>query len=116
MAVDYRVPCASLNMKHEILEPDDTRLREVLREARTDPPLPPRFQEAVWRRVETATSVPVPLTWLEGLVERLLRPRVALAGMATVMLIGALAGVMSGMAGARENAQARYLAAVSPHP
>jgi hypothetical protein len=47
-------------------------------------------------------------------VERLLRPRIAVAGLAGLLLVGAVAGVASGQAAARQAAQARYLAAVAP--
>ena len=38
----------------------DEALRKVLKEWRTDAALPPRFQEAVWRRVEHAKPAPAP--------------------------------------------------------
>ena len=36
----------------------DDALRNVLKEWRTDASLPPRFQEAVWRRIEQAERTP----------------------------------------------------------
>jgi ABC-type nitrate/sulfonate/bicarbonate transport system permease component len=49
-------------------------------------------------------------------VERLLRPRVALAGLALALVAGGLTGVLSGVDDARQRAQDRYLAAVAPSP
>jgi hypothetical protein len=100
------------------LEPDEARLRELLRAARPAPPaLPLRFQEAVWRRIErgeTTREAVGPLPWIDQLVERLLRPRLALAGIAALLLVSGLAGVLSGAAAARQAAQARYVSAVAP--
>jgi hypothetical protein len=106
-------------MNEHAEQTNEPRLRELLREARPAPPLPPRFQEAVWRRIaetESAADPAGPLTWLDLLVERLLRPRIALAGLVALLLIGGLAGVASGQAAARQAAQARYLASVAPQP
>jgi hypothetical protein len=104
-------------MKTENPEPNEARLRDLLRDARPAPPLPPRFQEAVWRRIEQAGSPPEAtsvLTGLDRLVERLLRPRFALAGITALLLVSGLAGVLSGNETARQAAQARYLSAVAP--
>jgi hypothetical protein len=91
----------------------------LLKEARPAPPLPPRFQELVWRRLERAESLaeaPSRLAWLDRLVGRLLQPRLAVATLAVLLLAGGLMGVRSGAAAARQTAQARYLAAVAPNP
>src|SRR5512137_101134 len=99
--------------KHE-----EARLRELLREGRPAPPLPPRFQESVWRRIERAEAPAEafsPLPWLDGLVERLLRPRFALAGVTALLLVSGLAGALRGVETTRQTAQERYLSAVAPH-
>jgi hypothetical protein len=104
-------------MKTENPEPAEERLRELLREARPAPPLPPRFQDAVWRRIERDDAASAPASspsWLDRFVERLLRPRLALAGITALLLVSALAGVLSGAETARQAAQARYLSAVAP--
>jgi hypothetical protein len=106
-------------MKDTMMEPDDARLHSLLGEARSAPPLPPRFQEAVWRRIErdglsaAGPSVPV---WLDRAVGWLLRPRIAMAGLAALVLVSGLAGGLSTLNTARQSAQARYLAAVAPQP
>jgi hypothetical protein len=104
-------------MKTENRESMEGPLRELLRSARPAPPLPPRFQEGVWRRIEGAEAPgsASPWAWLDGLVERLLRPRFALAGIAALLMISGLAGVLSGTEMAKQTAQARYLAAVAPN-
>ncbi|MCX6904473.1 MAG: hypothetical protein NTW03_13520 [Verrucomicrobia bacterium] len=102
------------------LESNDEPLRSLLRSARSAPPLPPRFQESVWRRLESpaalARKTPSPLAWLEGWVERLLLPRVALASLTLLLAAGGVAGVVSSAGVAKQQAQARYLSAVAPNP
>jgi hypothetical protein len=71
-------------------EPDDDRLRALLRGAHPAPPPPPRFREAVWRRVESAEARPAAAPWPVARVEHLLLPRVALAGLALALLAGGL--------------------------
>jgi hypothetical protein len=105
-------------MKTEHPEPNEVGLRDLLREARPAPPLPPRFQEGVWRRIEKAeapSEAASPLAWLDRLVERLLRPRFALASITALLLVSGLAGVLNGTETAKQTAQARYLSAVAPN-
>lgn len=94
-------------------------LRELLSQSKAHPPLASNFQEAVWRRIERS-EVPatVPATaggWLERWLERLLLPRVALASLAFLLILGGITGVVTTSNGAREQAQARYLSAVAPN-
>ncbi len=104
---------------NEPLESNDSRLRAVLRESRPAPPLPPRFRESVWRRIEDAeapaSAVPYPLAWLERCVECLLLPRFALAGVALLLVAGGLTGLLAGESVAQQQAQERYLSAVAPN-
>ena len=105
-------------MKIENPEPSDGRLRELLRETCPAPPLSPRFQEGVWRRIEKSTAqsqITPPVSWLDGFVERLLRPRFALAVITALVLVSGLAGVLSGTETARQAAEARYFSAVAPN-
>ena len=96
---------------------NDAQLSALLRESRTAPALPPRFQENVWRRIEagdpSARAVPGG-SWLETLTALLLRPRFALAAAVALVFAGALLGVREGGQTARHEAQARYLASVAP--
>jgi hypothetical protein len=96
---------------------NNERLRTVVREARPSPPLPPRFQESVWRRIESAKT-PGPSFSLAGWFDQaagwLLRPRLAMAGVAAMLLIGISIGVVQGGSLAHDLARQRYIAAVSP--
>jgi hypothetical protein len=114
-------------MNQENINPDpgsaeagDEKLGALLRASRVSPELPPRFQEGVWRRIEEADA-PVKSTagiaWLDALVTLILmlRPRLALATAAVLIIAGALLGVRDGNQMAHQDAQARYLAAVAPN-
>jgi len=112
-------------MNKENINPDpgsaeagDVKLGALLRTSRVSPELPPRFQEGVWRRIEEADA-PVKSTgsiaWLDALAALVLRPRLALATAAVLMVAGALLGVRTGSQVAHQDAQARYLAAVAPN-
>jgi hypothetical protein len=97
--------------------PDDEKLRGLLRQARPAPPLPPGFEDSVWRRIERSVVPavkPEAVAWFDRLLELLLRPRLALSGIAVLLLLSSVAGVLSGTEAARRSAQDRYLAAVAP--
>lgn len=102
-------------MKKEPLYSDDAQLQALLRTGRTAPALPPRFQENVWRRIGDAEAKPESASWLDELVARLLRPRLAFAAVAALLLAGILTGAHAGVETARHEAQTRYLAAVAPN-
>ncbi len=107
-------------MKNDTPPPDDGRLRSLLRESRPSPPLPPRFREAVWHRIErtepAAATLPSSFAWLEQWVDRLLRPRFAVASLVLLLVAGGLTGVLTSAGLAKQQAQERYLAAVAPNP
>lgn len=95
---------------------DEARLRALLRESKSTSPLPPRFQENVWRRIERV-EVGQPgdrRNWLDALVNLVLRPRLAFAAVAVLVLMGTVLGVREGVQTAHHEAQARYLTAVAP--
>lgn len=97
--------------------PDDPKLTSLLREFRVAPSLPPRFQEQVWRRIadgEADNNAGSP-GWLEAAITFLLRPRLAVATLAALVIAGALIGTHDGNLLARHNAEARYLASVAPN-
>lgn len=106
-------------MKSENFNPADEKLGTLLRESRTFPALPPRFQENVWRRIEDAEASARSggsITWLEALVALILRPRFAYAALAALLLAGISFGAYSGTQSARHEAEARYVASVAPNP
>jgi hypothetical protein len=105
-------------MNEEKLNPEDANLRALLRESRTKPSLPPRFQEGVWRRIEgteTALENGREPSRLEAIVAWALRPRFALATAVVIIVVGSLAGVQQGRQTARQEAQARYLSVEAPN-
>lgn len=97
---------------------DDAKLSALLRQGCQSPPLPPRFQENVWRRVERAEA-PAQAgggpAWLDTFAALVLRPRFAYATVATLMLAGILLGTHQGAQVAKQDAQARYIALVAPN-
>jgi hypothetical protein len=95
--------------------PGDPRLSALLREARTAPGLPPRFQQSVWRRIEDAEAPAKSDSWLDALAKLILRPRFALPAAALVLLVGVLAGTLEGRQMARHEAQMNYLGSEVPH-
>ncbi len=106
-----------LNPKPEQEEPLD----KVLRQWTVDAPLPPRFQEQVWRRLQRAETRRAPALW--GPIQRWLdsglpRPRMALAYVTALMVVGVAAGsVTAQIRTSRVEASlgARYLQAVDPY-
>ena len=117
-------PAALEPMNKENINPDpgfaeasDAKLGALLRASRVSPALPPRFHEGVWRRIEKAAAPAKSnggIAWLDALAALVLRPRLALATAAVLMVAGALLGVRDGNQMAHQDAQARYLAAVAP--
>ena len=107
-------------MKTNQTPQDDSALRQVLREWRVDAPLPPRFQEEVWRRIDRAESQAQPSFWgwLSSLLEvRLLRPQFAFSYVAALVLLGVAAGSFAAQAATRRaNADlgARYVQSLDP--
>ena len=88
-------------MKIEQLNEDPEPVRKLLREWPVNTPLPPRFQEQVWQRIEKASTRDEPVFWpafLKWLVSVTTRPALALA-YATVLLF---AGLGAGYWHARE--------------
>lgn len=102
-------------MKKENSNPTVEELGALLRESRATPALPPRFRQNVWRRIEAAEAPARRASWLEALAGLILRPRLALAVAAALVLAGAFAGVQEGRQVARHDAQMNYLASVAPN-
>ncbi len=83
-------------MKPSIPSRDDEALRGLLREWKVATPLPPRFQEQVWRRIESegadAIAAPSPWSRLQNWIDSVL-PRPALAVAYIVVLLATGAGM-----------------------
>jgi hypothetical protein len=99
-------------MKEDKLEPVDANLTTLLRSGRPSAELPLGFRDAVWRRIEKGERRTA------GLVERLaqlfLRPRLAMATAAAVILLAAGAGAVRGISAGERQAMHRYVASVDP--
>ena len=105
-------------MNEPRIDPQDSPLSKLLRTTCPSPNLPPRFQEGVWRRIETAEArgvVTFAPGWIEAFAALILRPRSAFAAAAVLILAGGWLGVHEGTQVARLDAQARYVAAVAPN-
>lgn len=94
---------------------NDPKLSALLRESRLSPALPPRFQQNVWRRIETAAASVKSDSWLDALAALILRPKFAFVTVAVLLGVGIVFGTMDGSQAARHDAQARYIAAVAPN-
>lgn len=98
----------------EKINPDDARLSALLRQSRSSPSLPPRFQENVWRRIEDSEAAIKPDTWLDALAALMLRPRFAAIAVTVLVIAGALLGVREGNQMAQQDARSQYIIAVAP--
>ena len=100
--------------------PSDEALSQVLHQWKVDAPLPPRFQDQVWRRIERSESqlqVPAWVPLWHRLTSALARPSLAVSYVTLLMLVGLLAGywqVRSARAQTDENMGARYVQLVAP--
>jgi len=98
--------------------PQDAGLVALLHQSRPAPPLPPRFQESVWRRIEArerqTTDEISSSSWLDVLVQRFLQPRWAVASLVMLIVAGGVVGAARSSAEFRHQAQIRYLSAVAP--
>jgi hypothetical protein len=110
-------------MKSNNSNGDEAQLKALLQEWDPRPSLPPRFQEAVWRRIERAESTPVPGVTLGQLfamwlATKLPRPALAAAYVTVLLVIGAGVGwSQARQESARITAElgARYAQAVDPY-
>ena len=103
-------------MKPENPNPKDARLSTLLREARAAAPLPPRFREGVWRRIEEGeTPARARMGWLDALAMWALRPRLALAAAVVLICAGSVFGAVRGTQANHQDAQSRYVASVAPN-
>ncbi|PWU18643.1 MAG: hypothetical protein C5B50_08520 [Verrucomicrobia bacterium] len=99
-------------MRNDIHEVPDDKLTALLKAARPSAELPVGFQGAVWRRIETAGHHSPGV--LERLAAWLLMPRVALAGLAVVVLLAAGIGAARGIQIGEREARDQYMTSVDP--
>jgi hypothetical protein len=110
-------------MKTESENPEP--LRKVMREWRVTEPLPPRFQEGVWRKIQqaesgatgatTTTLWSVCMTWLASVLPR---PAVAVAYLSVLLVAGMTAGYWQARqttAHLDNELGSRYVQAVDPY-
>ena len=73
-------------------------MTNLLREWKVESPLPPRFKERVWQRIEMAESPAVgPLSWLGSWVAKTLaRPAMAFSYVMVLLLAGLTIGFWHG--------------------
>ena len=101
-------------------DPNKDPLASVLKQWRMDAPLPPRFQQQVWNRIERNTAEPVALwplavAWLRSSIAR---PALAVAYALVLLFLGMTGGALQAQ---RDNAriastiEARYVQSVDPY-
>jgi hypothetical protein len=100
-------------------EDNDPRLDTLLKEWKIGEPLPPRFQESVWRRIEDAQagSAIAATRWRDRLATIFARPAIAAVCAALLLMAGLTAGFWRGNHDSvqwdKELAH-RYVAAIDP--
>ena len=87
----------TIKMKKNNPSDDDKALHDLLKEWKVESSLPPRFQERVWRRIETEEAQPVPAfaPWAairKWIADYLPRPSLAIAYVAVLLAAGAGVG------------------------
>ena len=99
----------------------DEALSRLLKTWKTEAPLPPRFQEAVWQRIQSAETHPVSgffhtiAAWIEAVLGR---PALAASYVAVLLLTGIAAGYWHGegrAAHAQSEWRSRYVQTVDPY-
>ena len=106
-------------MKPETPKQDDEALSRALQDWKVKAPLPPRFQERVWRRIEgNETREPGWIVFFRRISASISRPSLAVSYVTILLLAGLLAGyrqVRVTRAHADEAMGARYVQMVDPY-
>ena len=106
-------------MKAQDSNPNDAALSRVLQQLKVQAPLPPRFEEAVWRQIERGESqAPGWLTMVARFLAALARPSLASSYLAVLLLAGLLAGYWQARAAnahAEAQLSARYVQMIDPY-
>jgi hypothetical protein len=109
------------DMKQDSSNPGDETLHQVLQQWKVAAPLPPRFQEEVWhriQRVDSQPSAPAWLVYLQRLFAGLVRPSLAASYVTVLLLAGLLAGywqVRATRAQFEGDLGARYVQMLDPY-
>ena len=89
----WRFNTAAFNAVKQKDSSNDQPLSDVLRQWKVDATLPPRFQEAVWRRITSTEAKPA---WWHSITSRIeaafKKPALAVSYVAILLLIGTTAG------------------------
>ena len=99
----------------------DRLLDSALREWELKDPLPPRFREQVWRRIERAEAQAPAGLWpqfVNRITQALAQPSVALSYVTLLVLAGLLAGFLQGRVEKThtlEQLSARYVQVLDPY-
>ncbi len=108
-------------MKPHQTPEDDKPLDRLLRQWTVDTPLPPRFQEQVWQRIDRAESQRAPTLWVSfsrWLEVVLPRPKFALSYVAVLLAVGIVAGSLAAQARTSQietELGMRYVQSVDPY-
>ncbi len=102
---------------------EDEPLRDLLKEWKATPDLPPGFQDQVWRRIErakaqTIISLPLWTVWTNWIAAVLPRPVLAAAYLAAFLAIGATFGWVQARHATEhvsDDLSARYVRSVDPY-
>ena len=108
-------------MKSPNPSPEDKPLTELLHQWKVNASLPPRFEEAVWRRIERGQAPPVLSMW--DVISRwigttLPRPAMAAAYVAVLLVIGGSVGWTQAhekTARVKEELGQRYVRVLDPY-
>ena len=110
-------------MKQNYQPENDDGLNEVLGQWTVDTPLPPRFQEQVWRRIAKAETKMQPaisfwVSLLHFVEANLLRPKIAYSYAAVLLLVGVAGGAWAAQreSGRLDSAlRSRYVQSIDPY-
>jgi hypothetical protein len=106
-------------MKAQHFEHNDEPLSRVLREWKVTKPLPPRFQDEVWRRIERSETSASPWWMLiYRFAAAISRPSLAASYLTVLLLAGVIAGYWQARvanAHAEATLSARYVQMLDPY-
>ena len=106
-------------MKEQHSNPTEEALNRMLREWKVEAPIPPRFQDSVWHRIERAGAQS--FSWRDLLARfsiAITRPTLATSYLAVLLLAGLLGGYLearSATAHAEAQLSARYVQMIDPY-